>query len=632
MCGITGYYSHKKSCDLLKYYNAHLKIRHRGPDDEGLVSYNGENYQFYRGKDTVEDLKYLKDIRRDGGKSNMILGHRRLSILDLSSRGHQPMCYKGLVLTFNGEIFNYREIRENLKNLGYHFQTETDTEVVLLAYHAYGAKCFEMFNGMWALSIFDKRDESIVLSRDRYGVKPLYYSNVSDRLVFASEVKFVLEFISEVKANPDMVIDFVEHGKIWHTNETMFEGIFQIEPGSYLINQKGNEKIQTYYNPTFGIRSEQISIRPLIEDSISIRLQSDVNLGCMLSGGIDSSIIAYTIAGMRDDLRTFTVTNKEFDPEADFVKLATESGIFENDQINVDPRSNDVDSLLEVIEFPFRSFTVSAQNELFKFVKEKSDVKVLLSGEGADEVFTGYNIHPYIFLYDLLRTFKFNLLSTEIRAISHKEKIRKIEILKRLFIVALSINDNPIVLRIKWLYNNYTSSFNISRKYTKKRKHSKEKLYNYLVESHRSSALREYLMYSDLNSMKNSIEVRVPFLDYRVVEAGFAMSSDKKIKNGLAKQILRHEFKGKVPEEILQRVDKKGFYLPFERWVSEELIPDMDAVFLNMSLKERFVFVDYDKFMKRYYEFRNGRSKKDYTYFWRMYLLHRWKIVWSVVS
>ena len=195
MCGITGFFSYHKKISLRKYYRAHLKISHRGPDDEGFIAVCDDKIERLRGSDsdkTFSNLRHIENLKN----SNLVIGHRRLSIIDLSSAGHQPFNFESLYLSYNGEIYNYIELRDELISLGYTFYTKTDSEVFIKAYHCWKEEAFNKFNGMWAASIYDARDNKLVLTRDRFGIKPLYYSNYDGALYFSSETKFIKDFIS----------------------------------------------------------------------------------------------------------------------------------------------------------------------------------------------------------------------------------------------------------------------------------------------------------------------------------------------------------------------------------------------------------------------------------------------------
>ena len=630
MCGITGYYSTKNKIKLSDYYKAHLLIKHRGPDDEGFISVFNDNLINLRGDDTINHFDYLDHV--NNFESNLVLGHRRLSIIDLSEKGHQPFSYDNLSLVFNGEIFNYLEIRELLIDKGYSFETESDTEVFLIAYHAYGDDCFNMFNGMWSAAIYDVDKTSLKLVRDRYGIKPLYYYQKDSSIYFSSEVKFILQFIPNVKSNINMVFDYIEHSKIWHTSETMFSEIHQVTPGEILVYDGNNVSVDSYYSLTNSSVNLNDSVYDLVYNSVKLRMRSDVQVGAMLSGGIDSTITSCLAAEMTSNLSTFTITNTDFDPEKDYVDETLRFKKFDSHEINISYDSFSAEELIQTIEFPFRSFTVPAQRKLFKYVAKNTDVKVLLSGEGADEVFSGYNIHPYIFVISLIQEFKFSHALKELICIRDKNNssfvLTFVELIKTYF----SISKNILIQTVKGFYNNRKSHFKINRSQNISKKVFKNLFTDYLYDSITKSSLREYLMYSDLNSMSESIEVRVPFMDFKLIEAGFNIENSKRVKKAIPKQPLRKSFKKVIPEFVLNRKDKKGFYTPYEKWIKVNFIPQLDDLFYNLKDENKFSYFDYSKFLKNYELFKQDKGSKDYTFFWRVYLLHKWKYIWKVID
>lgn len=631
MCGITGYYSLKNKITLEKYYNAHKLLSHRGPDDEGFVAINNNKITEYKGEDTINEYSDYNDIL-ELEKSNLVLGHRRLSIIDLSKNGHQPFIFKNLSLVFNGEIFNYLELKKDLLKAGYFFETNSDTEVFLKAFHFYGFEAFNKFNGMWAAAIYDKSKKNLVLTRDRFGVKPLYYSLINENLYFGSEVKFILPFHDKIESNFEMVYDFIEHNKIWHSHETMFKNISQLNPGSILSFNGSKIIFNEYYNIKGKKNQSSLGVKKLFNDSVKLRLRSDVQVGTMLSGGIDSTLITSQAKKIKSDLQSFSITfdENESDPEINYIKKTSKKLDLNSNYINIQYDSYSPEELIETIEFPFRSFTVPSQRKLFEFVKNNSDVKVLLSGEGADEVFSGYNIHPYIFIISLLKNLKIKKAFFEIYSLKNLKKISLIKLVLKLFKDYLFVSKNKSIIFIKNIINNKSSHFNKKRKYPIPIKYSNDFFEDFLYRSLNESALKEYLMYSDLNSMKYSIEVRVPFMDYRLIEKGYSINKNKKVIRGIPKQPLRKYFNGEVSREILDRKDKKGFYTPYEKWMKNDLIPELDEYFYNLKEDEKFNYFDYKKLFNSYEKFKKEKGKKDYTYFWRVFLLHKWKKVWKI--
>ena len=409
MCGISGYYSNKVKINLEKFYSGHLKLSHRGPDDEGFIARDDNNNMvLLKGRDTVAEFKYLKDIL-DFEDTLFIFGHRRLSIIDLSYMGHQPFVYDNLYLTYNGEIFNYLELRKELELNGYIFETNSDTEVFLKAYHCWGIEAFNKFNGMWAAAIYNHHKKNIILTRDRFGIKPLYYTVYNGALIFGSEIKFIAHFLDKLEAEEETIIDFLKANLLDHNNKTLYKNIFQLEAGMYALCDSGiNLSIHSYWD----LNPDKIdkSTKQVVIDAIKLRIRSDVPIGTLLSGGIDSSLITgILIKDFNIRLSTFSAifnTEGKFD-ERDLIKTNVKQ--FNTDHHYIVPEisdfEKDLDDLIYTNEIPVRSFSVYAQYCIYKYIKNNTDIKVLLNGQGADEIFSGYSDHIYYYLASLVAKF-----------------------------------------------------------------------------------------------------------------------------------------------------------------------------------------------------------------------------------
>ena len=534
MCGITGFCSYKNRCDTSKYYEAHKKIAHRGPDDEGFLLKNSFNkIEYLIGDDSIDELKN-RELIYSKDSSSLILGHRRLSIIDLSSHGHQPFVYKNLSLVYNGEIYNYIELRKELKELGYSFETDSDTEVFLKAYHCWGIDTFNKFNGMWASAIYDEDKNTILLTRDRFGIKPLYYSLVNDNLIFGSEIKFVSSFMGRLYANEEMVYDYLRFNYIDHTNQTLFKDIFQLEPNSYMLFSNKGVEVSNYWEIEDEKNISRENIEKKLNSAIALRMRSDVEVGSLLSGGIDSSTILGIINQKQytNHFQTFSAVFKEeqFSEKKYIDKFKTEN--IELKKHFIYPKAEElvdiIDELIYTQEEPFRSLAVFSQYEIYKYVKNRTDTTVLLNGQGADEIFTGYTAYYYVYLLELLRTLNFELFFKEFKHFKNNRRISSITLIKQLTINLLSnyfrVNDKYKIFNKK-----FTSS--------KKKKKFNNLLKNSLYQSLTFSALREYLRYEDKNSMKFSLESRLPFLDFKLVNSTFSLHNNDKIKDGLSKVI-----------------------------------------------------------------------------------------------
>jgi len=623
MCGITGFFSYKNKIETKKYYDAHKKIAHRGPDDEGFIYKNEKNeIEHLIGDDTIEELEYRKKIY-EKESSSLILGHRRLSIIDLTSAGHQPYVYENLYLVYNGEIYNYIELREELQELGYSFQTDSDTEVFLKAYHCWGIESFNKFNGMWASAIYDKNKDEILLTRDRFGIKPLYYTLVNENLIFGSEIKFIAPFFDKLESNEQMVYDYIEYGYISHTNETFFKNIYQLEKGHYAIYSSSFKLIKTKY---FNLKKQKIlnpitTIKKKLIDAVSIRMRSDVNIGSLLSGGMDSSSIVCIVdkENFKQDMETFTITykEKELDYESEYVKDITNQTGFKNHSIYLKPESKTIDELVYILETPYRSFAQNAMYNLYSHISEKTDVKVLLNGSGSDEIFSGYNAHYMYYLISLLSDMKIIVFFKELQKIKDRTEKTYISLVKEL-IKTILIHYNLQKFFKKNLF------FKNKKLFVDRQKKSKDALKNEILINREYTSLPEYLLYEDRISMFFSLEVRVPFLDYKLVNEANSLENKLLIKNGVTKYILRKSMEEIIPSSVYERKDKKGFFTPHSLWLKTDIFDNIKKELEDINKNGLFDYMNHKVIYKEFIT--DGSSQK----IWRIYTLSRWKKVWKI--
>jgi len=622
MCGITGFFSYNNKMNAKEYYDAHIKLAHRGPDDEGFVYKNKNNsIEHLVGNDTIEELKN-RDFIYNQQSSSMILGHRRLSIIDLTSAGHQPFVFENLYLVYNGEIYNYIELREDLKKLGYSFETDSDTEVFLKAYHCWGTEAFNKFNGMWASAIYDKEKDTILLTRDRFGIKPLYYSIINDNLIFGSEIKFVSSFMDKLCHNEKIIYDYVEYGYISHTNETFFKDIIQLEAGCYAIyNQRDLASTRYYFKEKKKVIDSVNRIKSALLNSIKLRMRSDVKVGSLLSGGMDSSAIVCSVHKEKyaKDMNTFTISyaEKELDYEAEYVQDINNQTNFKNHSIHLEPDSEILDKLTYIIESPYRSFTESAMYKIYDYIKENTDITVLLNGEGADEIFSGYNAHYSFFLYTLISQGKFKKFYNEFKFIKNRANKS---------ILSLSIE----IVKVFIIHNNWQKYFKRSKifknKYINNREIKSENPFrNEILLNREYSALPEYLKYADKIPMYFSLEVRVPFLDYKLVNNVHNLQDDELIRDGVTKYTLREAVKDIVPKSVYERKDKKGFFTPHDLWLKTQFSKNVKDELVNIKENGLFSFMDSEEIYNYYEKF--GIDAK----IWRIYCLSRWKKVWNII-
>jgi asparagine synthase (glutamine-hydrolysing) len=582
MCGIAGIFSGRPlQAGVLKRISAIL--RHRGPDDEGFfVSGRGKN--FLRGNETVKELQHLKHI--DSFKENFSLGfvHRRLSIIDVSEAGHQPMEEeeRSMVIVYNGEVYNYREIRTELQRNGYRISSESDTEVILQAYKCWGKDCVKKFVGMWAFAIYDPGKKEIFLSRDRFGIKPLYLFHSKDLFAFSSEIKalFEIEGILPV-ASEKRSFEFIAFGSSSDPDKNLFESVHQLKPGCDLVFDCSNGKIkeEKYYElsdhlySTDENKAEQ-QFSDLLENSVQLHLRSDVETGSALSGGLDSSTIVALAADLfsQKPFKTFTAAYKDKAVNESLYADQVTSSRKNIQAFKTYPTANnywkDLDKLIWHQDLPIGSTSMFAQWEVMKAASQQK-VKVLLDGQGADEILGGYYNFAGIYLLTQLKKF-------HLSKYFHEKKC-----LKGNFTPAI----NTAIGR---------AGFYFLPSFVQKQLRSKKRLsFDFFSEEYQKKigaievperggknfheqslmsiryGLQDLLRYEDRNSMAFSVESRVPFLDHRLVEFCLSLPDDMKIKDGWTKYILRKKTAKILPEQVTWRKDKMGFLTPQQAWKNE---------------------------------------------------------------
>jgi asparagine synthase (glutamine-hydrolysing) len=604
MCGITVAIPIKKLSPtyIVKMNN---QIIHRGSDDGGFVFFNDgnahvcgvdeTNYQCdteFTPKYNISEVNNIQDV------FDVAFAHRRLSIVDLSPLGHQPMSRDGLWITYNGEIYNYIEIRKDLINLGHKFISESDTEVILAAYQEWGYDCLNKFNGMFAFVIYDTVKNVIFAARDRFGVKPLYCYQDDTGIYFASEIKqFTVLPNWRAKLNHQRAHDFLVFGLTDHTNETLFDGVKQLRGGEYTIIEV--DKIQDYRESGIAVNKWYLlsmvpskvsyqnasnEFEQLFKKSIKLRLRSDVEIGSCLSGGLDSSAIVCAMAeelakqDKRDLLKTFSACSyhKEFD-ESEYIDVVNKYTKAQG--FNCYPELNKLFEQLEDITWhqdePFGSTSIYAQWSVFELAKNNK-VKVILDGQGADEQLAGYHgLYFQILLNQLLSQGK---IIQYIRELYDLKKHHNFHVCNGILKSALGVLPTvikPLVGKLLGKNKYKTNWINYDILVAKNEdqfmktglnpKNITDTLYSQIIYSN----LPMLLHWEDRDSMAHSIESRVPFLDYNLVEYLISLPSNYKIKNGVTKKILRDGLKSLLPNVISNRMSKLGFVTPEEIWVKD---------------------------------------------------------------
>ena len=604
MCGIAGFYdSHlsPESADSL-IHGMLQSISHRGPD--------------------ARSTRYIQPLA---------LGHNRLSIIDLSEDGNQPMEYFGAVIVFNGEIYNYKELRDDLRLKGYKFRTESDTEVILASYREYGEACVEKFIGMWAFALWDLKEEFLFCSRDRFGIKPFYYIHENDRFYFGSEYRELkLSPLFSKELNWAQVSRGLQLGWIGFKEETYFNNLKSLPAACNLIFANGKATLRHYWDistaesakGSFYEKSE--NFRELFLDSVRLHMRSDVEVGACLSGGLDSSSIVSSVSKEFSDkkLKTFTIY---YDGENEVDERPWVNEVLKK-YPNLSPhflmpKEQDVaevfDHALNHAEVPMAGSSPISQYFVMKLAREQG-MKVLLDGQGSDEYLAGYMHSFYRLIGGKFRNL--NLIAAISEWTSHSG-VQKMNFSKRVDVLLKSILTS--VLSEKQLYSfeyrNYFPFLGPSQKTPFDFKHIEgSQLKKFLYHLMFNTSLPSLLHYEDRNSMAFSIESRVPFLDHRLVEFAFSLKDDDLIHNGETKRILRKGMEEIIPKTIAERKDKKGFVTPGEvKWLRGPLSFLLESDFKrldNLSTRE---------IRKLVQEFKKG-DNRNANLVWRVVVLDYW--------
>jgi len=592
MCGISGIISKNTTEHYEIIQKMNNRIIHRGPDDEGT---------------------YLD--------SNVALGHRRLSILDLSEQGNQPMTKHDFVIVFNGEIYNYIELREELKKLGYSFTSQTDTEVILSSYHCWGSECVKKFNGMWAFLLYNPKAQEIFASRDQFGIKPLYYNKNENLIAFASEIKQFLELPGfKPTLNKLVTAKFLLNGQLNQQQETFFEGVLELKPGFNLVVNTLDLKFKITKWYDFKLQNDQSTISyedalkrftNLFKDAVNIRMRSDVKVGSCLSGGIDSSSIVCSIQGQGVFVETVTscYADKKFD-EQKFSDIVTQNTRFKAHKIYGDNSMNSREVLRKMIYHQDQPVATGSHFSEYNVFSEaqKQKLIVMLDGQGSDEYLGGYPEFKTAVFSSLLNTFKWKSLNKLVEQEATLYKLSKLEIYKR---ELKSLLYYPFIVGINRMLGKdnreYSKSFVLLIDSYKKSAKNFRKLSILELET---TSLPYQLHSEDRNSMLFSIESRLPFLDYRLVEFCLSLPDHFKYRDGYTKKILRDAI-GNLPQEIKDRKDKMGFVSPDEPWVKENAF-----FFLELMKKalEEYKFIT-QEFIDQFNLFLAGNRSYEAKYF-----------------
>ncbi|MCP9236776.1 asparagine synthase (glutamine-hydrolyzing) [Lewinella sp. JB7] len=520
-------------------------IAHRGPDAAGLREWEGQ----------------------------VCLGHRRLSIIDLRSESNQPFTYEHLHITFNGEIFNYKELRSLLVKVGFVFRTASDTEVILASYLHWGADCVNHFNGMWAFVIYDQKNHTLFCSRDRFGIKPFNYSFKNGRFCFASEIKALIAFDPGTyrSTNYNAISRFCRETVGAQTEETWFDNVLRLPPAHNLFVSLNGHHFEKYWDyPTeknrLNYQDAKSEYRSLFESAVRLRLRSDVPIGLTLSGGVDSASIACQVSPHQEKpLQTYTASfpGKTFD-EYPVARALSEKLGMNSVEVQLD-YSNYVSTLDRIIYHLESGHGSPAIFPLWNITERaKRNITVYLEGQGADELLAGYANSVFVdHFLDLVASGNYQ------RALGELNSHRKVWPIKETLLLYLR-QQLPASWRTR--YREFTGLESLYRnELTNHRPYEGDvailnadsKLNRRLQLQHRNG-LVNLLHYGDAISMAHSLENRLPFLDYRLVEFVYALPSEYKISGAIGKKIHRDVMNGSVPDAILKNANKLGFVSPLK--------------------------------------------------------------------
>jgi len=636
MCGIAGIAKlDGKTVDTAAFMKALTIMRHRGPDDEGLVLLETSNgkYEERGGSDTPKEL-HLADLRSPTKmKTDLVFGNRRLSIIDLSARGHQPISNEDhtIWVVLNGEVYNYRELKDELAKEGHTFIGDSDTEVVVHGYEQWGTvTLLSKMVGMWGFALWDQKKKLIALARDRFGIKPLYYHFDGAQLVFASEIKAIRALVKS-EVNQNRVAEFL-WSKPYKASETFYERISQVMASHFLeLNfNTGKLNIQKYWELS-NIDISYRSINPeeatknfydLFEKSIRFHMRSDVPVGTCLSGGLDSSSIVCTVQKLLErselhekglvgvkNLKTFSSAPQERRISELFYieETVRQSGV---EPFYVTPTFeeffNDFDKVVSIHDEPFLGPSVYMGYRVMKLAKENG-TKVLLDGQGGDECLAGYQKYLLDYLFDLVRAHRYFKAIREFISTTDLTRPYFTKYLRRRFGISKSAfekvikKEMPPAAPAEYRVNNLAEHLR----------------YDLLAGS-----IIEILKYEDTNSMIFSIESRVPFLYHPLIEYLFSLPMSVKIRNGWTKYLLREAMRGTLPEKVRTRRSKLGFPAPEEEWARRLINEKMD--WCGESVRMAGDYVDLEGFQKLCARILSRKRSEDIQLFWRVLIFAKW--------
>lgn len=634
MCGIAGIYSlnHKLRIDLNVLQEMTRRVRHRGPNDEGFwaTAISSNRVWAFSGKDSTPRVKKMYPKCDPGCSAQLGMGFRRLPILELSESGHQPMYDEklGLAIVFNGEIYNHPELRSELSAMGYSFFSGSDTEVILKAYHAWGEECVHHFIGIWAFSIWDLGAQCLFLSRDRFGIKPLYFAFDQDYLYWGSEIKQILAAPLDKSLNKAMIWRSMKvNAMMAYNDETYWQAIRALKPGHNMLVKGNKIEIKRYYSldiesfesNTCSFDEAKDVYRELFLESLRLNLRSDVNIAAALSGGLDSSAITCMAAAeLSYPLKTFSTYydgDRALDERVYIEIIAAKNDIRTN---YIAPHALHALEWWEratyLNDLPIASGFVS-QYALMQSVHD-AGIRVLLSGQGSDEMSGGYRHASYRYFADLIRALNLGKFGKEITSFLRGNPLRTMANLGKIALsVALPESELYALEARHYRFDPFSKEFGSEARQSAQGKLMGEinnlkgsRLSSFLFNMMQSTSLLTLLHFEDRMSMAHSVESRVPFLDHRLVEYVFTLPSQYKIKPPYRKVIHRAALSDCVPQEISARKDKGIFGSPFySLWMRGDLKDYIQDILYSQEFRNRGIW-DLPEIHNRWRRFLAGKD------------------------
>ena len=633
MCGIAGYLARDGEPAGREIARAMVaSLAHRGPDDHGVLAF--QDGRVFRGREWPAE----------GTLPQALLTHRRLSILDLAETGWQPMSTPDgrWHIVFNGEIYNYLELRAELAALGHRFRGGSDTEVLLAALAEWGTAVLPRLVGMFAFALLDARERTVTLARDFFGIKPLYYAPLAGALAFASEIKTLLEVPGVGRqANPRRVFEYLRFGLGDHGGETLLAGVRQV-PAAHLmvvpLDRPEAARVERWWSlrpeplPGLSFAGAAEQLRELFLDSVRLHLRSDVPVGAALSGGVDSAAIVMAMRHLEPGLEIHTFSYVADDPalsEERWVDVVAEAAGAVRHKVS--PRPDDpaaeLARLMEVQDEPFGSTSIYAQNRVFRLAAE-AGIKVMLDGQGADEMLGGYPNFRGARVGSLLRQGKWLQAARFVRSAARLPGSSAGQLasvgaglllprpLQALAARAAGQGAVPSWLRTGWLREHGVALELPTRPY------GRDVLHARLRQAMFETSLPMLLRYEDRNSMAYSVESRVPFLTPQL--AGFLASLPEEYlvgPDGTTKRVFREAMRGIVPDVVLDRRDKIGFATPEKQWLTS-LDGWVEGV-LGGRTAARVPVLDAGECLRGWRQARGGGGRMDVPV-WRWVNLVRW--------